>query len=226
MYTLFFASFIYYMCRKIVSNEYVVITLLLLASYILALTHWRIPYISVGGREFMAASMMSIGHIFKAHVDKEGFRKLIVVMGCAMLLIGGCLWPSDMNNYTAQSIFLFVATAVSVSFSIYVACSYWSRGHQKSNICKLESILAYAGDHSFSILTWHFLSFKIVSIIYILTHNIVIDHLAEFPTIEGVGIEWKLSYFVVGVMVPLFLAGLYEFIKKSYHENHPDPIYI
>ena len=69
---------------------------------------------------------------------------------------------------------------------------------------EIKKILVYIGDNTLTILTWHFLSFKLVSLFLILIYQLPISRLAEFPVIEMYAYQgWWLIYFIVGVGMPI-----------------------
>lgn len=53
-------------------------------------------------------------------------------------------------------------------------------------------------------LTWHFLSFKIVSLLIITIYSLPMTRLADFPVINELAIKgWWILYVIVGVSIPL-----------------------
>ena len=77
---------------------------------------------------------------------------------------------------------------------------------------RLSSFFNYIGTHTLQILTWHFLSFKIISLCIILLYDLPIEHLAEFPVIESFSNQFWFLYFVTGVIVPLALTGFFNLL--------------
>lgn len=69
----------------------------------------------------------------------------------------------------------------------------------------LKKIIAYAGENSYHIMALHFLSFKIISYIYVVVYEKPISVLAEFPYITG---DWWVPYTIAGVFIPLIFIGL------------------
>ena len=66
-----------------------------------------------------------------------------------------------------------------------------------------------------AILTWHFLSFKIVSLLVIAVYGIDGERLAEFPVIhEYTNRGWFVLYLIVGISVPLAIDYLLRSIKN------------
>ena len=79
----------------------------------------------------------------------------------------------------------------------------------------MKHILAYIGDHSFSIMALHFLAFKAVNLAQIKIYGYDIKRLADFPVISyGSPWEWGLLYIIMGVSMPLILDYAYDAIKR------------
>lgn len=73
----------------------------------------------------------------------------------------------------------------------------------------IKDMLVYVGNNTLTVLTWHFLCFKIVSLVIILVYNLPIEQLACFPIIPEYA-SWWIAYFVVGTGVPLAILGLQQ----------------
>ena len=70
----------------------------------------------------------------------------------------------------------------------------------------LSKLLIWIGGQTFAILTWHMLSFKIVSAIIIFIYNEPYYRLAETLTMNDYLIKgWWITYWIIGVTVPLLL---------------------
>lgn len=71
--------------------------------------------------------------------------------------------------------------------------------------------MEYVGNHTLTILTWHFLCFKLISLAVIGVYGIPIERLAEFPVIgEYTNSGWFVLYTFVGVGLPLSVNFLYN----------------
>lgn len=114
------------------------------------------------------------------------------------------LQPANINKESITALALIPALA---GLSIYSLSTLLNK-------TKLRYVLAYIGDHSFSIMAFHFLAFKIVNLVQIGFYGYDIKKLAEFPVINyGSSWEWGLIYVVTGVVIPLMLAYAYNNIK-------------
>ena len=78
-----------------------------------------------------------------------------------------------------------------------------------------RKFVAYAGEHTMGILTFHFLSLKLVSLLKISFYGWDIARLAEFPVIKENNTGWWLLYTLAGVGIPLLFTYAHEklFIK-------------
>ena len=83
------------------------------------------------------------------------------------------------------------------------------------NIRCVEKLLVHVGNNTLPILTWHFLSFKAVSLLIIKTYDLPIELLASFPVISEYSQSgWWILYTIVGVAAPLCLIAIPN-IKES-----------
>lgn len=80
---------------------------------------------------------------------------------------------------------------------------------------KFTSSMEFVGNHTLTILTWHFLCFKIVSLIIVVVYNLPIERLAEFPAIgEYTNRGWFVLYTIVGIGLPLLMTYLWGNLKN------------
>lgn len=81
-------------------------------------------------------------------------------------------------------------------------------------VWKGERLLEYFGEHSMTIMLWHFLSFKIVSFGYIKICDLPDYYLASFPFLK-VQYLW-IVYTVIGILIPLLAEHILEIVKTGY----------
>lgn len=75
---------------------------------------------------------------------------------------------------------------------------------------RIASLLAYIGDKTLYILTFHFLAFKLVSYVYIEYSHLPLDYLAQFPVLETINSWMWIVYTVIGVSLPLLVWKLFH----------------
>lgn len=74
---------------------------------------------------------------------------------------------------------------------------------------------SFTGGYTFNVLTWHFLSFKVISILLIIIYVLSIDYLECFPTITEYALDgWWLLYTVAGVGIPIVWTYYYHRLKS------------
>lgn len=66
----------------------------------------------------------------------------------------------------------------------------------------LKRFLVYIGDNTMTVLTWHFLCFKIVSLAIIEYEDLPMTKLAYFPIIQDYNYLWPV-YLLIGAGIPL-----------------------
>mgnify|MGYP007010355154 FL=1 len=116
------------------------------------------------------------------------------------------LQPASVNKESAMALVVVPAFAgVSI--------------HSLSALIKktsLERILAYIGEHSFSIMALHFLAFKVVNLLQVKMYGYSITRLADFPVIEYEGLFiWFLAYVFIGVTLPLILSNFFHLLMSK-----------
>lgn len=78
---------------------------------------------------------------------------------------------------------------------------------------KISRFIELAGEYSFSIMAIHFLAFKVINYLIVLTNNYEMSKISEFPTIRTESILWDLAYIFTGVTLPIIVTMLYSKIK-------------
>lgn len=78
---------------------------------------------------------------------------------------------------------------------------------------KIQEYLVYIGNNTLTVLTWHFLCFKLVSLILIIYYKEPIARLAEFPVITEYSRNgWFIIYFLFGIFIPIKMSK-YNFLR-------------
>lgn len=80
---------------------------------------------------------------------------------------------------------------------------------------KMAVVFNYIGDKTLYILTFHFLSFKLVSYAWIRYRNLPISNLSQFPVLEETNSWMWMIYSISGVALPLLIWELFHLPIKS-----------
>ena len=173
---------------------------------------------------FLVCSLVfiSLGNYTKDFFMKAKSMKRIVILPLFfIILLASLVFPSAIGRVDWLFFIPFVVIAVLGTFMKLTISSSFDKS--KNSLC---IFLKYAGDNSLTILTWHFLTFKIVSYIIIVLYDLPIEELAYFPRIEKYSIMgWWVVYSIAGVTIPLLLkrvvdvSSLMRNVKKQGSNN-------
>ena len=153
----------------------------------------------INPRFFMVVSIMLAGYCFKQYKkplifnSRWGFVPLLLLVVCSFER-GVCL-----QNFRFGDILpYFILSIVGSLFLTSLADRITRIDDTKS--------FQYIGKNTMAILTWHFLSFKLVTLLRINVEGLPLEKLTSFPVIKG-GLWW-IAYLIVGIAVPLGISKL------------------
>lgn len=119
---------------------------------------------------------------------------------CAAALVGFSI-VNPTGFTTKHNILLYVAgamTGILATKNISNHLQYMPR---------TAKVLIYIGNNTLTILTWHFLCFKVVSLLIIKVYGLPIELLASFPVItEYAEKGWWIAYSAVGILISTCMA--------------------
>lgn len=161
------------------------------------------PYFGIGAREFFSSAFFVTGYDYKkANYDLYKYRWYIIAGAPILITIGMKYWQATLLNFEWYEVLPYFITAVSGTLAVFMI--------SKIIVKKSKSInksLTDIGDNTITILTWHMLSFKLVSLLIIALYSLPIERLAEFPTIEEYAQQgWFVPYTIIGIAIPLILS--------------------
>lgn len=118
----------------------------------------------------------------------------------------------DQNSYSNKRFIPYIITAVLASWSFY---SLFDKMKSSQGIC--AKALDFIGKNTLTVLTWHFLAFKLVSLLVIGIYGLPIERLAEFPVITEYSQQgWWIAYFIVAMVVTCGIANCNKGIKNNW----------
>ena len=206
--TLLWASMFGYLLiskvKPLVLGGGIALILIVLCSY----TGVYVPFFRIGSVEFLATFFYVFGYYYSISQCKIENSKWIIPLGCVLIGFGVKYWQCTMLTLIPSKIIPYSITAIMGTLLVF------SISQKLSSHKKIRSLLVYIGDNTLPILTWHFLSFKLVSLLIIIIHHLPIQRLAEFPVIEEFAVGgWFIVYFLIGIIVPLFGLFVRNYIK-------------
>ena len=177
-------------------------------------TCWHLPFFGISSQAFAAALLILIGYAM-AKYQLKPFKGWQIVLGLAFTLLGSFGWLMAMNQ-DSYSNKCFAPYILSASIATWCFYSLFERMKETQGV--VAKALEFIGKHTLTILTWHFLAFKIVSLLIIQIYDLPIERLAEFPVIlEYSSQGWWIAYFLVAMVVTCGISyvcnGLYMILK-------------
>lgn len=171
------------------------------------ITKFRVPYYA-GARELLASFFMVAGFAYKrSNWRLEEYSLVTIPVGFAIVFIGSLFWPGSMLSLTWLKIVPYSLSAIAGTLAVFSLCKYMCRKQIGTKI------LSYIGNKTLDILTWHFLSFKPISLIIIAVYALPIARLGEYPVIDEYAYQgWWLPYSIIGVLMSLLIE---LFLRKT-----------
>ena len=204
--TLFLSSFIAFFAIKCFRNAFFAVLLLVLAAMGLSGLGFQIPYFRVGANEALGALFFCIGHLDAKYKFDERIPWWFPPIAAVLVLVGTFCWPASFTTVAWWETIPWVASAASTVICISAFCR-WLEGKNFAG----KALLVYVGDNTLPILTWHFLAFKLVSVLIICSYGLPVERLAEFPVISEYAAKgWAWAYCTAGVVLPVTATRLLD----------------
>lgn len=201
--SLLYASFFSYLLLKYLPVKLSIVLTMLLT---MATSYYElsIPFIEVGQSEIFATTFVLSGFEIRrfggANVISSNLFWILVGISIVLVSIGTVYWQAIVPRCEWWKVIPYYITAIAGSMSVLL-CSRLICGMKHDG---LKRKLVFIGDNTMSILTWHMLSFKLVTLTIICIYNLPIEHLAEFPAIESYSAKgWFVAYFAIGIGLPI-----------------------
>lgn len=198
--TLFIGSVVGYIVAKKFNSLYGFVFLLCLTIFFCLIEQ---TIFTIGTKDVFCAFFFYVGYLYKKTNLKLEKQRFFFYISILLVTFGAFFWPTaalSLNVYWKVIPYSISAFAGTIMI-FYIA----NKISMKNNL--LARFFVYVGFNTISILTWHFLSFKIVSLLIIYIYELPIGRLAEFPVIVSYSKDgWFCFYFLVGIFVPLLLS--------------------
>lgn len=164
--------------------------------------HLHIPYLNISGREFFAALFFVSGYYYQ----KDGFsihqNYWIFLIGIIAVTLGKKFWQATLLKFDGWQVIPYYVSAIMGLLAVF-----YLSGVINSKRGIFSRYMIHIGNNTLTILTWHFLSFKLVSLFIIFYYHLPIERLAEFPVIEEYSqMGWFIFYLIIGTIVPLLFT--------------------
>lgn len=177
------------------------------------LYRWNIHIKHLNYLNFYATAFYMFGTLCRQFVEKlYGAKPLtkysVCFIGFSLISIGAVLMPCNMlKTETMYILPYFIISAIGSIASIVMIDSM-------KNL-KILMPLCKIGNVTMDILIFHFISFKLISVVKILHFNLPWDSLSQFPVIEQHNNYYWILYSIVGVMGSLYLGKMIPYVKTA-----------
>lgn len=202
--TIFYCSLIGYLFLRIkkVINLYSGGVILCIISLVMLYIDIRIPYFGIGAKEFLATIFFLSGYLYKRNNWKIENYLWIIPISIVALALGTEYWQCAMGTLTWQKFLPYIITAMLGTLMIFAVSK-----KIEINNGRFRNAMIYIGNNTLTILTWHFLSFKIINLLILSIYGLPIKMTASFPVIEYYAYKgWWIAYFAVGMGIPLLFS--------------------
>lgn len=204
---LFLGSFLALGCFKFLKNDYLGAAVLLLIAIAMSWLDVEVPAVHIASRTFFAGFFIVMGRAYK-RLGVDADKWAVTLLAFVVVALGSVWCGTSMLGFSAIQVIPYSVCAILGTIMV-LNLSHRLSLHQ--NVVK--RMLMFIGDHTLEVLTWHFLTFKLVSLLIIWVHDLPIVQLACFPTInEYSAFYWPL-YSIVGIALPMILSFSWQYIK-------------
>lgn len=177
--------------------------------------HIQIPYLNLNWITFLSTFYYCVGYDLKRFGFSVRSNSVILLMALVVAAVSLMLPEFEMGKQGSWYMFLYIGTSVLGFFFVMNVAATISR-----TAVRIKSFLIACGNHTLSILTWHFISFKLVSLFIVLLNYEPLNRIAEFPQIRSYSQEgWWIAYTAVGVIIPLIISHYYTNAKNINYKS-------
>lgn len=201
---------LYYIQNHFKLSKYFIVTVLLSGLFICLFYNFNFLLLGNCSTLILAAIYIVLGYNFSKLEERlRKFSIMALFLMFAILTIATLTYHrmSMFSSHFDIIIYLFVSSIGSL-FLIGLS----------EQICKIPKCVyffGWIGKHTMTIFTFHFLAFKIVSLLIIALYGINYSRLSQFPVITDIPSMWWGIYTLAGVFIPIICLLVFNKIKKN-----------
>ena len=170
----------------------------------------RIPFI-MNKLTFLSTLFYISCYVFKLYFPP--LHRWLLPMLFLVTFIGSLICPTDMLTMDSHRLLPYIVVALSGCLMILIFSEILS-------CTRIATLGDYIGKQTLTILTWHLLSFKLVTWIIILVKDSSAEALSAFPILLAEAREgWWMIYTLVGVGIPLLIKKMFRLNVKNKNVN-------
>ena len=210
---LFLAEVFAFSVLKLLEQRYKTTTIMQLAAFAVfaetgKILISRIPNFWIVGNAMYASWFFAFGHCIRQYAKTEWMTSLAAMVPCLLVLLAGYfLWRTSLTSPSAAKAPLYAFSAISGIMLVMYLSSIML------NFPVLDKVLVFVGNHTLSILTWHFCAFKFVT--WCLLSSGLEGSMRDFPTVPSLSSQHWFAYSAGGIILPLMVSEICGIVLKT-----------
>lgn len=207
---LFIGSILSWLVLRYIKRVEIALLITILITLIVHVFNIEIIFLNFNTRACVATLFIIGGHAL-ARKQIKIMNFYLIAFSFILTYIGTKYWSEYVGNiqYEGWRIFPYIVNSCVFTWAVYSLFDRW-----KETKSFISRFMLFVGENTLTMLTWHLLAFKLVSIFIICYYHLPIQRLGEFPVImEYASRGWWAAYFLAGVSVSLLIAYSRDWIR-------------
>ena len=205
--------------RNIDKNTPFIVSALLLTVFLTILSYSINLHITgiIYKLTFLCLTFFLSGYLYKLYspeMKQLKLNKCLWLIGAVLTIAGSIYMPVKMHTVDTWQIFPYWVIALSGCIMVMQISTFL----QHSTI---SNALDYIGKRTLHIMIWHFLSFKLLTLLLVTIGVMSHQDLLAFPVPHSARHGWWILYSVVGAAVPLVIELMINRLFRNSHKHHP-----
>ena len=146
---------------------------------------------------FIALPIVYSGYLYKKYYEAIPLKIEYAAIAVVLLLISLPFGNINMVSYRYIDPFFFLGCSIAgIYLNLYVA---------KFSFFQKSPLILFVAKNSLHLLAFHFVAFKLITIIQIKIYNLPLKELSVFPFLD-IGGWWWIAYSITGFILPLIIV--------------------
>ena len=205
--------------RNIDKNTPFIVSALLLTVFLTILSYSINLHITgiIYKLTFLCLTFFLSGYLYKLYspeMKQLKLNKCLWLIGAVLTIAGSIYMPVKMHTVDTWQIFPYWVIALSGCIMVMQISTFL----QHSTI---SNALDYIGKRTLHIMIWHFLSFKLLTLLLVTIGVMSHQDLLAFTVPHIARHGWWILYSVVGAAIPLVIELMINRLFRNSHKHHP-----
>lgn len=135
---------------------------------------------------------------FESVICKVVTSRTFLLLAFVITLVGAVYNPAELSTVSAKGTLPYWIVGV-------LGCLMVLEFSRRLSLMKIGYCMDYIGEHTLSIMVWHFLTFKFLSLLLVQLNVVSYESLLTWPVPAIAKEGWWILYSLIGVVVPLII---------------------